>query len=157
ADGVRRQAVTGEPGPGGTTVGALPDCAAGATALAAPGVDHQLPGRGEQRVRVGRMHDDVDRAGVLVDEEHLLPGLTAVFGAEDPAIRLGPVAVALRRDVHDVGIGWVDREASDPPRGLEAHLRPGAAGIGALVDPVADRDVAPDPGLTRPGPYDARI
>src|SRR3954465_2372913 len=57
------------------------DAASRSTTLTTPGVHLELPRRGEQRLVVGGMHDDVDRAGVAVHEEDTLPRAPAISGA----------------------------------------------------------------------------
>ena len=69
------QPVAAQPRPRAAAVARLVDAAARPAALSRPGVDDELPGRREQDARVRRIHHDVDRAGVLIDEEHLLPRL----------------------------------------------------------------------------------
>ena len=91
-----------------------------------------------------RIHRDVRAAGVLVDEQRRSPGLAAVGRAEDAALRLRPVGVAERAREHDVRIRRIDDEARDAAGLLEAHQRPGLAGVGGLVDALPDRDVAAD-------------
>src|SRR5436190_3950961 len=118
------------------------------TAFASPGVHLELPGRREEGARVGRVHHNVDRAGVLVHEQHALPGLAAVLRAIDAALGLRAVTVALRGDEDDVGIGRVDHDAADAAGRFETHVRPCAAGVRRLVDAIPDRDVAPDERLT---------
>src|SRR5262249_31947598 len=45
---------------------------------------HLVHGRID-RLGIGRVEDDIDAAGVGVDEKHLLPGLAAVVGLEEAA------------------------------------------------------------------------
>src|SRR5436190_5557763 len=65
--------------------------------------------------------------------------------------------VVPRGGVDDVGVGGVDHDAPDAARQVEAQVLPGLAGVGGLVHPVADRDMAADPRLTRPRPHDVRV
>ena len=107
--------------------------------------------------RVVQIHRDVGAAGVLVDEQRLRPRLAAVGRAEDAALRLRAVGVAERAGEHDVRVLRVDDEARDAAGLLEAHQRPGLAGVGRLVDALADRDVAADLALAGAGPDDVRV
>src|SRR2546430_5932473 len=58
-----------------------------------------LPQRSEQRIGVARIENDVDPAAVAVAEQHPLPGLAAIPGAEDPALVVGPERVAERGEI----------------------------------------------------------
>ncbi len=120
SDLVRRQAVSLELRPVVAAVVRDVDAAPRAAALATPRVELELPHRGEQRLRISRVHHDVDGACVRVDEEHLAPRLAAVRRAIDAALLLRAVAVTLRRDEHDVGVRRVDDDAArcgSPSRG----------------------------------------
>ncbi len=107
--------------------------------------------------RVLRIHGDVRAAGVLVGEERLGPRLPAVGGPEYAALLLRPVGVAERTRQDDVRILRVDHQARNPPGLLQAHQRPGLAGVHGLVDALAQRDVTADLALAGPGPDDVRI
>ena len=157
AERLQREAVGGELRPRGAAVARRVDPAPRPAALPAPGVDLDLPHPGEENPRVGRVHDDVRRAGTLVHEQHPLPGLPAVRRAVDPPLLLRPVAVPQRGDVDDVRIAGVDDDAGDAACVVEPHVLPGLAGIGGLVDPVADRDVAADPCFPCAGPHDVGV
>ena len=53
--------------------------------------------RGEKRIRIGRIHHDIDEAGVVVDELRVHPGLPAVGGLVEAAFRdSGQTGVRLR-------------------------------------------------------------
>src|SRR6185295_13375146 len=128
------QAVAGEARPGRAAVDRLEHTAAGTAAGASPGVDLDLPHAGERQARV---------AGVT--------------GAVDAALLLRTVGVAERAGQHDVRIARVDDDAADPPRRVEAAVRPRLAGVCRLVDAVADRDVAADERFAGAGPDDVRV
>ena len=141
AHGAAGQSRALEPGPAVASVAAGPEPAFRASALAPPGPDLHLPGRGEEDARVGGIHHHVDRAGVLARKEHPLPVLPAVGGAEQPPLLLRAVEVAHRCDVHHVRVVRMDDDAPDPSRLVEPHVPPGAARVGGAVHAVADRDV----------------
>src|SRR5688500_10358709 len=103
------------------------------------------------------MLDDVDRAGVLIDEECALPGPSTIRRLVHTTLLLRTVAVALRGHPDDVGIRRVDHDPADASGGIESHVRPRASGIGGLVDAVADRDVASNERLAGARPDDVRI
>ena len=120
-------------------------------------MDLELPDAGEQNSGVVGIHGDVRGPGVFVHEQHTLPAVAAVLGPEHAALRLWAVAVSLSGGKHDVGIGGVDDDTPDPTSGLEPHVLPGLATVGALVDAVAEGDVAADEALSRPGPDDVGV
>jgi hypothetical protein len=134
--------VPGQLGPGVAAVGALPQAGAGAATLQTVGGAAHAPGAGVEDARVGRVHHQVDGAGVLVDEEHALPGLAAVLAAVDAALRVGAEEVAEHRGIDEVGVLGMDAHARDVARVLQADVLPGPAGIGGLPHAVAVRDVA---------------
>src|SRR6185437_4213193 len=106
-----------------------------------------LPERGVQGLRVGRVHHDVVGARVLVRLDHLVPRLPAVRGAEDAAFGVGPIRVSEGRDEDAIWIGRLDRDVRNHARVVETDVRPGLAGVGGFVHPVALREVWPnDPG-----------
>ena len=89
---------------------------------------------------IGRVHVDVDDAGLVVEEEDLLPGLAAVGGLEQAAFLVGAVEPAQGADVDDVGIFRMDGDAADLEGLLQAHVLPGLAAVGGLVNAVAVGD-----------------
>ena len=131
--------------------------APGPTAGAPVGVDLQLPHAGEQVARVDGIQCDVGAAGVLVHEEHLLPAVAAVHGAEDAPLRLRPVGMAEGADVYDVGVGRMDGEPGNAPGLLQPHERPGPPRVGGLVGPLPHGDVAADLPLAGARPDDVGI
>src|SRR5262249_21350781 len=69
-----------------------------------------------------------------------------------------PRGAAHRAYVNDVGVGRMEKNASDAAGLGEPHVRPRLAGVSRLVDAVAhDVGVADDPGFASPCPNDARI
>ena len=73
-------------GPGVAAVGGLEEAAAGSAARHLVLDAVRLPHRGVQHVRVAAVDHEVDRAGLVVAEEHLLPRLAAVGALEDAAL-----------------------------------------------------------------------
>src|SRR5262249_17673758 len=98
---------------------------------------HAVPAGDEQDVGVGRVHGDVDDAGPLVDVEDLPPALAAVGGLVEAALLAGAVEPAQRPDVDDVRVGRVDDDTADLEALFQAHVLPGLAAVGGLVDAVA--------------------
>src|SRR5262249_18482834 len=105
------------------------DAATGTAAFAAPSLDVDLPGAGEECVRILGIHGDLGGAGVFVNEENALPGLAAVLSAEDAALRLWSVAGAESGDKDDVRIVRIDDDAAYATGCVESHVLPGLAGI----------------------------
>ena len=103
-----------------------------------------LPHRRVDDVGVGRIDVDVLAAGVLVLEQDALEGLAAVGRAEDAAL-----LVRARRDGRAprrrAGSGFFGSTAilRDLLRVAQPEMRPGLAGVGGLVDAVADREIGP--------------
>ena len=95
--------------------------------------------------------------GVVIDEQHLLPRLSAVGGLEDAALRIRAPQVSDARDIHDVGIGRMNHDAADVAGLLEAHVAPRPAAVHRLVDAVAPRRALPVVGFAGAGPDDVRV
>ena len=138
-------------------VGRLEEAAAGAAArhlvLDAVG----LPQRREHHVRVLPIDLDVDGAGLVVAEQHLLPRLAAVGALEDAALVARLAVAAEVGDEDDVGIGRMDADLRDRVGVREADVGPRLAGVGRLVDAVARLDVAADARLAHADEDDVGI
>ena len=87
---------------------------------------------------------EIERASVQVlpPSADLVEAALAAFGPER----------ALGRDVDDVGVARVDEDPADVLGLGEAHVRPGLAAVEALVDAVAETDVAAADVLARAHP-----
>src|SRR5690606_20477642 len=100
---LRQAGVAGDLLPGIAAVGGSPETGVLAArreeVRAAPG----FPDRGVEDARVGRVHRQVDRAGLAALVQHQLPGLAAVFRAVDAALRVVAPDMAERRDVDQIG------------------------------------------------------
>ena len=151
------QTVPLELGPGVAAISRHVDPAAGSAALAAPGVDHDLPHPREEDPRVVRIHLQAGGPRVLVHEEHVLPGLTAVLGAEDSSLGLRSVRVSQRCHIDEVRVFWVDDDPRGAARPRETHVAPRFTAVGGLVDAGAEGDVRADVGLARAHPDDIGI
>src|SRR5207244_1843266 len=108
------------------------------TAFDFPGVHHQRPHAGNDRVWIFRVERQARAPGVFVDEENAIPGLSAVGGAIDAAFLLRPRGASQRAGEDDVGIRRVNENPADAPRLLEPHVGPGRAGVRRLIDTVAN-------------------
>ena len=116
----------------------------------------RLPDAREEDCRIGRIHLDVGRAGVVVFFQHLAPGLAAVAGAIHAALGVRSERVAQHRGERDIGVGRMDDHLTDLPL-LLPHVRPRLAAVRRLVDAVAGGDVAADVGLAGTDVDDVRI
>ena len=101
----------------------------------------RAPCAGVELVRVLPVDRDRDGAGLVVDEQHLLPRLAAVLRPVDAALRPPAERVADRRDVRDVGILRMNFQLPDLPDVLQPDVVPGAAGVGGLEDAAAEDHV----------------
>ena len=134
------------------------DAAAVAAAVEIVRLQLDLPRAGDDDVRILLRHLQARATGVLIDEQHVLPGLAAVFAAEHAAFLLRTGGAAERADEHEVFVRRMDDDRADAAGVGKSHLRPRLAGVGRLVDAVAHHvHVADRPGFTGAGPHDIRI
>ena len=132
----------GERIPGGAAIGGFEEAAVRAGEGAVfPGALLRLPEDGVDGLGIARVEGEIDGAGVFVLVEHLLPGLAAVGGAEDAALRVGAVGVAEHGDEEAVGIVRVDEDGGNLLAVAQAEVAPGLAGVGRFVHAVADGEV----------------
>ena len=103
------------------------------------------------------IHHEVGAAGVLVDEQHASQVLPPSVVRKTPRSGCGPYAWPSAHASTMSGFVGCDDDLADAAGLLEPHLRPGLAGVGRLVDALADRDVAADAGFAGAGPDDVRI
>ena len=128
--------IEGQLGPRLPPIGRLPEAAPPAPRREAPGQPLHSPHRRIEISRIGRVDRDVDRAGRVVDEQHLLPIAAAVPRAEHATRWIGAGAMPHRRDVYDVRVAWIDDDAGDVPCVIESQMCPGATAIRRAVDAV---------------------
>src|SRR5262249_26315150 len=102
-----------QPGPRVSSVGRAPERAARAAADELPRPPYHLPEARVENPRVARVHRKIRGSGPVVHEEHLRPRAPTVGGAVDPAVGIRTEGMALRGDVHDVGVGRVDADPRD--------------------------------------------
>src|SRR5262249_9525044 len=117
----------------------LPERGAWPAALQVVRTAHAFPARRVQRIRVARIHRDVDEAGLVAYEFAQLPRLAAVGGLVEAALGIRRPCRADGGDVDDVGIRRVDNDASDVLRLLEAERLPGESTVGGLVHAESGR------------------
>ncbi len=114
--------------------------------------DSLFAGVWELGIRGSRSKDQEPRTLRTRSTLTLLPRLAAVRGAINAALRLWSVAGAHRGRKNNVGIVRVDHDARDAARLFQTHVRPRFAGVGGLVNAVAEGDVAADEGFTGADP-----
>src|SRR5690606_32209117 len=130
---------------------------AGLDARVVPLATRALPGRGVQHVRIARIHDEVVRARLLVDVQHLAPRAAAVRRLEDAAVRVARPLHARCRDPDDVGVRRMYEDTADRVRARESHVLPRLTTVRGLVDAGARVRAAEDVRLARAHPQDVRI
>src|SRR5947209_2330565 len=81
-----------------------------------------------------------DEAAVVAQVFALYPGHAAVYGLVEAALFVRSPEVAQGGDVDDVRILRMDGDGADVVRIGQAHVAPGFAGVGGLVDAVAPGD-----------------
>ena len=131
--------------PGVAAVGGLEQTAVASVdfVVVFPRAFARFPHRGIHDIWIGGIELHVGTASVIIFRNHFLPGLSAVSRAVDAALRARPVGMAEHRGKHTVRVARIDCQ----PRYLLAvaqafscrtKVRPSLAGIGGLVDAVAD-------------------
>ena len=138
-------------------VGRLVQPAARSAAVETVRLALPLVGRRVERVRIARIHGDVDEPRVLVDELRVGPRLPAVGRLEQPALPVRAEQVAGRRDIDDVGVCRVNDDAADVLRVGEPHEGPRRAAVGRFVDAVAPRRALAVVRLAGADPDDVRV
>ena len=129
----------GQLGPRAAAVHGAVDSAAWAAAIEAKGRAPALVHGGEQGVRVGRIHHQVDGPGVVVDVEDVLPGVTTILAAVHTTLWVGAPKLPDRRYIDDVVVDRVDDDAADVASLVEALVLPSMPSIEGSVDAVAPR------------------
>ena len=105
----------------------------------------------------GVEHDVAD-AGVRADRQHRVPRLAAVGRLVEAALAAGRPQRALRGDVDDVRVARIDRRSCRCARtSSRPTLLPGLAGVGRLVDAVAEVRAALAGVLAGADPDDVRV
>ena len=145
--------------PGLAAVGGDVEAAAGrlvrplAAGTEGPALAPEVPQGREHLVGVLRVDGQGGAArGQVRALQDLRPGLAAVGGLVQAAV--GGIAPQPSSDagIDRVGIARVDHDPCDPLRIGQAHIGPGVAAVGGLVDAVADGDRVAGPGLPRADP-----
>src|SRR5262249_52127320 len=107
----------------------------------------------DQVVRVVGIHGEPAASGVLVNREHMVPGLAAIARAEDAAFFLRSRESSGDTGVDRIGILGMNDVLADAPALREPHVLPRRARVGGLVDAVALHiAVADGTSFARAGP-----
>src|ERR1035437_3231469 len=146
-DALRHAGAARDLGPVVAAVGGFEEAAGGSAARKAPWCAVGVPDGGKEDVRVLGVEAQVHRARAIIAEEDFGPGLPAVLGTEDAALRVRVIGVAQRGYVDHVGVGGMHADARDGLRVGEAHVLPRLAGVGGFVHAVALHDVAAQLGF----------
>ncbi len=138
-------------------IGRLVDPRARAARQKRPDMTSTLVGGGVEHVGIARVDLDVGDAGVLVDGQHLSPGLPAVGGLVETSLAARGPQGPLGSHIDHVAIAGIDDDLADVLGSLQSHLLPGLSTVGALVDTIAPADVAAADVLTGADPDHIRI
>ena len=140
-------------------VGRLVDAAFGRRTAADDRPRPALPAPGARVHLVGACPVDRDRhgAGLIVDEEHLLPRPAAVFRAVHAALGSPSERVADRRDERDVRVLRVHLHLADLADVLQPGELPRSARVRGPVHAAPEDHVRPDCLAARPDVDDVRV
>src|SRR3954471_19950591 len=122
------------------TVGGLEE-SAGLTAIGVAVFPWRLatgPKHGIDDVCVLRIECDLERSGVWIFVEDLLPALAAIERAKDTPFFVRPVRMTERGDEDAIRIFRIDDEVGDLASVFESRIGPRLAGVGRFVNAVAN-------------------
>ena len=134
--------------PGVAAIDGLVKSATGTTAGEAPWRARTLPESGEEHIGIVRIEGQVNGASLVILEQNLLPGLAAIAGAEDAAVRIGAISMAERGNIDKIRIARMNQNSGDVLRVVQANVGPGFAAVSRFVYAIAIRDVAANAGLS---------
>ena len=123
--------------PGVATVRRLEDTARVATGEHIPGLPAVLPHGRVEDPRVAGIHPQVGGAGLGVDCENLIPGLSTIGCPIDTALLVRSPDLPLDRCIGDVGVARMDLDAGDLPSLWQPDMCPGLAAVRRFVHAVA--------------------
>src|SRR5205807_5087275 len=102
-----------------------------------PGRTPRRPQVGINRLRIAGIECQIDRAGVLVLVQNLLPGGAAVQRAKDATLGIRAIGVSQSRNQHPVGIPGINDDCANLLGVTQAQMLPALSAIGGFVDAVA--------------------
>ena len=135
----------------------LPDASLGTAADHLPHAAAPLVRRRVDDVGVLWIEDDVADAGVVADVQHLRPGRAGVGRLVEAALAARRPERPLCGDVDDVRVARVDEDLAEVLGFLQPHPLPRLAGVGRLVDAVAEVRAALAGVFTGPEPHHVRV
>src|ERR1700733_148356 len=107
-----------------------------------------LPHAGVHNIRMLGIDLHIRPAGVVVDEENLLEGLSAIGGAKDAALFIRSIWMSSDRDIHAVGILRIDCNLANGLSVAQPQMRPALAAVSRFIDAIAGRQIGPRQPLT---------
>ncbi len=113
--------------PGESAVHRFVQAAAGATTVEVPGLAADLPQCGVNYTGISGIEYHINRAGIVVLVEDLLPGFATVGRAENTPLSIRPPGMTQSCDQHNVRIARVDDDGADVARVLQTYVLPGQA------------------------------
>src|SRR5882762_3838348 len=143
--------------PSGTVVIRTEEPILGAAAIERPGSAVALPHGRKEDVRIARIENEVNAAGVVVEIENFFPVLAAVAGAKDAAFGVRAVGMAQGGDECDIRIRGMNDDFADVPGVLQTDVGPSLPGVIRTIDAVAERDISTDTSLAGSGIEDVGI
>src|SRR5207244_1319674 len=110
--------------PGAASINSLVNSASRTTTVEAPTAPPPLIGCRKQHFGIGWIHDDIDRTGVFIDREHLLPVDAAVGCHVNTALRVRTPEMAECGNINDVGILRIDDDPANVIRLAKTEVLP---------------------------------
>src|ERR1019366_1554721 len=125
-----RQTVAGQLLPRESAVHRFVQAAAWAAAVEVPGLAADLPQGSVDYAGIPRIEYHINRAGIVVLIQDLLPGFAAVRGAENTPFRIRAPRMPQGCDQNKVRIARIDDDGADVARVFQAQVLPGQASVG---------------------------
>ena len=134
--------------PARTTVGTFENTRIGAGNNGFPTVADAVPGAGVQSFGIPGIDDQVDDASLFTDKQRLPPGFSSVVAGIQSLL-----AVALKRQAHGahvnaLRIAGIDDDFGNDPGGFEANFSPALPSVDGAVQPVAQKWISGDVGVS---------
>src|SRR5579862_2771049 len=116
-------------------IGCLVDSAARSSFDKVPGPSIPVPSGRVNDVRISGIHRQVDNARMIVQLEHLIPGLATIGRLVDSSFRVLAVEVAEHADVDRVLVSRVDQDFADMLAFRQPHVLPSLPFVRRLENP----------------------
>jgi hypothetical protein len=108
------------------------------------------PERCVDDIRIARVEQHFVGAGVVVLEQHLREGPSAIGGAKNAALGVRAVRVTEDCNEEPVGVAGIHGDRRNHLAVAQSEMLPGASGISGFVDPVADGKIRTDDARSGP-------